>query len=490
MAIAYKSAGAGAGTETSGAALSPACPAAVDANDILVAHVVYLDNTTNPTLPAGWTLLFPDPTDITVGSGLGTGTPTGRAWAFGKIAVGDEDGDAISFGTNGGTSGRLARIYSFSGYVSGTITDVIPAASFTANSSEQDPVIQAVTTTVAGAKAVALVSQDDDNSHAGLGDVTGGTWAEAVADYVNTTVGAQGAKLQIQVGTPTSDPGTISGGTVAGTNDENNTLCFEIRPNAPVVEIPGSGAMGVRAPALAASGLLVFLGTAALAVAQPSVSGTGIILVPVTGTAALTVPAPDVAGTGTLQFTASGALLVTPPSVSGTGTETFSAIGALRAFAAVSGTGSADVPIDGDVALSVSVSLSGTGDLTFSASGAVTVDAPGLAGTGGQEFAGSASLTAQVDVSGIGTLTFDASGALGVDAPVLAGSGTHTPDSPDPEGSAALTVSVRLSGSGFIPQPEGGGAGTTGGNGHSYSRTNQGAMRTAITSGRTQTEIG
>jgi hypothetical protein len=39
--------------------------------------------------------------------------------------------------------------------------------------------------------------------------------------------------MQIQVGTPTADPGTIAGGTVAGTNDEANTICFEIRPSAP-----------------------------------------------------------------------------------------------------------------------------------------------------------------------------------------------------------------------------------------------------------------
>lgn len=241
MAIAYKSAGAGASTETSGAALNLVCPAAVDAGDILIAHVVHLSTTTAPTEPAGWTLLFPDPDDISVGSGLGTGTPTGRAWAFGKIAVGDEDGDTISFGTAGGTSGRFGRIYSFSGYVSGTILDVVPLASFTQNSSETDPVIQAVTTTVAGAKAVALVSQDDNNSHAALGVVTGGTWAEPVADFVDTGVGAQGGKLQIQVGTPDADPGTINGGTVAGTDDEANTLNFEIRPNAPVVGGGDSG---------------------------------------------------------------------------------------------------------------------------------------------------------------------------------------------------------------------------------------------------------
>ena len=229
MAIAYKSQGAGISTEVNGANLQPLCPATVDAGDILIAHIVVLDATSALSTPAGWSLLFGP-------SGLGTGTPTGRAWCYGNIAAGTEDGAAINFGSLASTVGRLGRIYSFSGYVSGTITDVIPAASFAENSSELDPVIQAITTTVAGAKAVALVSQDDDNAHAGLGVVTGGTWAEAVADYIDTTVGPQGACLQIQVGTPTADPGTISGGTVAGANDEANTLNFEIRPNAPSID--------------------------------------------------------------------------------------------------------------------------------------------------------------------------------------------------------------------------------------------------------------
>ena len=225
MAIAYKSQGAGISTETSGANLVPLCPATVDAGDILLAHIVVLDATSALSTPSGWTLLFGP-------SGLGTGTPTGRAWAYGKIADGTEDGAGINFGSLASTIGRLGRIYSFSGYVSGTIADIIPAASFTANSSETDPIIQAVTTTIGGAKAVALISQDDNNSHDGLGAVSDGTWVEAVADYVDSAVGPQGACLQIQVGTPTANPGTISGGTVAGTNDEANTLNFEIRPEA------------------------------------------------------------------------------------------------------------------------------------------------------------------------------------------------------------------------------------------------------------------
>lgn len=229
--IAYKSAGAGTFTETSGANLSPVCPAVVAANDILIAHIVVLDATSALSTPSGWELLFGP-------SALGTGTPTGRAWAYGRIADGSEDGAAINFGSLASTVGRLGRIYSFSGYVSGTIDDVVPAASFSENASETDPVIQAVTTTVDGAIAVTLVSQDDDNPHNGLGVVTGGNWVEAVADYTDANVGAQGAKLQLQVGfTPSQAPGTINGGTVAGTDDEANTMCFEIRPSASEVAL-------------------------------------------------------------------------------------------------------------------------------------------------------------------------------------------------------------------------------------------------------------
>ncbi|MDQ1283977.1 MAG: hypothetical protein QG620_325 [Patescibacteria group bacterium] len=256
--IAYKSAGAGTMTETIDANLTPAAPAAVDAGDILIAHIVVLDASLSLSTPSGWTLLFGP-------SGLGTtnagGALLGNAWAYGRIADGSEDGATINFGSLASTVGRMGRIYSFSGYSSGTINDVVPAASFTPDQTETDPVIQQVTTTVSGAKAISLVSQDDNNSHAALGAVTGGTWAESVADYVDANVGAQGGKLQIQVGTPTSDPGTIAGGLVAGTDDEANTLNFEIRSNAPVVTLSGTATASITEADIVAGGKTIVLTT-------------------------------------------------------------------------------------------------------------------------------------------------------------------------------------------------------------------------------------
>lgn len=252
--IAYKSAGAGTSTEVTSANLTPLAPATVDAGDILIGHIVVLNAASSLSTPSGWTLLYGP-------ANLGTVTPTGRAWAYGRIADGSEDGAAINFGSLASTVGRLGRIYSFSGYSSGTITDVVPAASFNQNRNELDPYIQPVTTTVSGAKAVALVSQDDNNSHAALGAVTGGTWAEPVTDYVDTAVGAQGAKLQLQVGTPSTDPGTIAGGVVAGTDDEANAISFEIRSGLPVVTLSGTVASSITESDIVAGGETIILTT-------------------------------------------------------------------------------------------------------------------------------------------------------------------------------------------------------------------------------------
>lgn len=237
MAITYKSAGAGAGTEVSGAQLALACPAAVDAGDILIAHLNWIDNVSEPTGPGGgWVRLY---TASGLGAAMGTGTPVGRSYVFGKIADGSEDGATVNFGTAGGTAGRFGRIYSFAGRVSGAITDVVPAASFTDLPSEDDPPLPTVTTTAAGALAVALIAQDDNNALAAGGVQTGGTWAEPVAEFVDTAIGAQGCVCQIQTCTPTANPGTVTGGVLTTAADESSTIGFQIRDQAPVgVGIP------------------------------------------------------------------------------------------------------------------------------------------------------------------------------------------------------------------------------------------------------------
>lgn len=223
MAIAWASAGTLAETETSGAGLSPTCPATVNAGDILIAHVVYLNITSSPSEPADWDLVYGP-------ANLGTGTAVGRAWLYGKVAVGDEDGDAISFGTAGGTSGRFARIHRFTGRVSGTLAECVPASQMSDIPTEGSIPLPTVTTTITGGLAVAFLVQDDNNSFSAASGESGGTWTEPTAEDVDTAIGAQGYVFGIQTCTPTGDPGTVTGGTANATADEGSSIGIEIRP--------------------------------------------------------------------------------------------------------------------------------------------------------------------------------------------------------------------------------------------------------------------
>lgn len=223
MAIAFSASSAsGASTVTSGAALSPLCPATVAPNDILLTCVCYKDLTTVPSTPSGWTELA-GPFDI------GT-TAVGRVWVFGKIAVGTEDGTSVDFGTQGGTTHRWAhRISKFTGYVSGTISQIIPAASFNSVPRATDPAGPTVTTTDAGSLAVAFAGQNDDNAQEIFAGSTGGTWT-LHNSYL--PVEGTGAASCLQSCVPTSNPGTVSGGAMTVTNDPSFTVGFEIRPTA------------------------------------------------------------------------------------------------------------------------------------------------------------------------------------------------------------------------------------------------------------------
>lgn len=216
MAVAYKSAGSGASTETSGAALSPACPAMVDAGDVLIAHVFWEGTTTAPSTPSGWELLS-GPHIIE--------TSVARHWVYGRVADGTEDGAAVAFGSPAVTTQRAARVYSFSGRVSGDIA--LLCQGFSHQSHATDPQMPTVTTVRAGALAVSLVAQNDNNATGNATGESGGNWTEAVAEY--TVALTPGLTLQIQTCTPTSNPGTVSGGSVSTTNDPCGVIGFYIQ---------------------------------------------------------------------------------------------------------------------------------------------------------------------------------------------------------------------------------------------------------------------
>lgn len=196
----------------------------VDANDILICHIFWEGIADAPSTPAGWALL---------GGPYVIQTTIARQWVYGKLAIGTEDGAAVTFAaTPVSVNQRAARIYSFSGWVSGTITDNVPAASLSHQSHATDPAMPTVTTTVAGAMAVALVGQNDNNAFASPTGETGGDWVEAVAEY--TVALTPGLSLGIETCTPTANPGTVTGGTMATTDDPCGVIGFEIRPSVPV----------------------------------------------------------------------------------------------------------------------------------------------------------------------------------------------------------------------------------------------------------------
>jgi hypothetical protein len=223
MAITYKSAGAGVSTETSGAALSPACPAVVDAGDILIIQTAWEGTTSAPSTPSGWTLLY-GPQNV------GSASVVARHWLFGKIADGTEDGATAALGSPAVTTQRAARIFSFAGRVSGAIDELVRA--FSNLVGDTDPTGPTVTTTVAGALACALVYQNDNNTletFAGASD----TWTErgTVGGYIFALT--PGGVLDLLTATPAADPGTVSGGAMTVTNDPWGVIGFEIRPSVP-----------------------------------------------------------------------------------------------------------------------------------------------------------------------------------------------------------------------------------------------------------------
>lgn len=258
MAITYKSQGAGASTEVSGASLILTCPAVVDAGDILIAHVYVEANAIGPGQPAGWAQLslqnvFPQVIE----------NPTARHWFIGKIADGTEDGANIDFGANVGlTIMRGGRIYSFAGRVSGTIHQLITYRTHVSHAST--PQMPTVTTLQAGSLAVALIGQNDNNTAGNATGMSGGTWTERVAEYSPALT--PGMMLQIQAAVPTANPGTISGGTTTTASDPVGVIGFAINAAPLTVTVVGN-----QPTATGTLGKSTFKG---LAGSQPNATGT------------------------------------------------------------------------------------------------------------------------------------------------------------------------------------------------------------------------
>lgn len=245
----WDSSGAFNATATNGATLDLACPATVNAGDLLIAHTVI--RITNrgmaPTVAEqgnGWVTWRGNTTSYSASG------PVGRHFIHAKIADGTEDGATVSFdvlnaGTpdNASTTPRHGQIHRFTGNATGTITDETNGdvlAGF-AHVTGNNTVIQdaGVTTDEADCLAVNLVYVSDDNAPFGsFTGETGGDWVHRAEGETN--LGSDGAQM-LQTAEMAS-AGTVDGGTYTmGAADPFGTFGFFIRPAA------GAGAFEIDA---------------------------------------------------------------------------------------------------------------------------------------------------------------------------------------------------------------------------------------------------
>ena len=202
LPVAAAAGAADPGTVTSGAAWDMACPATVAAGEILIAHISCRDLTTNPSPPAGWTLL-----------GGPFATTVGRHWIYGKIADGTEDGTTISFGTQAVTVNRSGRVYSFSGnnWTGSDISNIVIGINHESGTASTVTDRQ-VQTAYDKCLACQFVKVDDNNTIGPFTGETGGDWTEAFAEVSNNL--GTGWMAQLQVAPITSAGTIINGGSV------------------------------------------------------------------------------------------------------------------------------------------------------------------------------------------------------------------------------------------------------------------------------------
>jgi hypothetical protein len=216
--IAYSNAGTGASSSTT-AALQPAFPATVAAGDIALLAVTYRDTTTTPSTPTGFTLLS--------GPDSYPPTPALRSWLYGKICDGTEDGTTVSLGTTGSAIEKAGRIYTFSGRVSGTITQLIRNIAWASHANRIQTF--SITTETADDLGIMIGFQGDNNT-AAAPTASGGTITEPVAEFA--PVLTTGFMLEILTADPTTQPGTVSSTTTVGSaNDPSGWWTFSIRPS-------------------------------------------------------------------------------------------------------------------------------------------------------------------------------------------------------------------------------------------------------------------
>jgi hypothetical protein len=185
----------------------------------------------------------------------------------------------------------------------------------------------------------------------------------------------------------------------------------------------GTAALTVP-PVVAATGTQTFTSTSALALVI-TMAATGLVANPVTGTAALDI-VPTVSATGVEKFTGTAALDIVPV-LSATGVETFT----------------------GTATLTIAPTVAATGTETFTSTATITV-VPTIAATGVETFTSTAALDVVSVVAATGVEKFTGTAALDV-IPVVAGTASQA--QAGASGTAALTITLDVAGTGVVLTP-------------------------------------
>lgn len=257
----------GTGANASGASVAVPFPT-LSAGDLLLLQVIIHDgNAVAHTVDNSFTAL----------STRDFGNGNGQAGVWYKKASGSESGN-ITVTCTGNTQVMAGRCYGVTGWNdTGTLSDAYESLDESATTLTSSNTIADVGITTSDVDRLALnfVFVWDNNALDAFTGMTGGTWAEATADYQIDS--GQDAALGLQSATMAS-AGTINGGTdVMAASDDWYVIGFAIKPGASGTSVTVSGAAATApAEALAATITAVrIVSIAGEAAAAPSAALTG-----------------------------------------------------------------------------------------------------------------------------------------------------------------------------------------------------------------------
>lgn len=192
-------AAAGTGAVSSAPTINIGYPSGIASGHLLITHV-RCESAQTISTPTGWTKLFGP-----------TNTGNANYYLFAKSADGTESGSQ-AFTASGGTATMSGRMYRFTGWLNDATMANNFEGSATSGPTTSNTIADAGVTTAGTDRLVCnFVGVDDDNALDAFTGQTGGTWAEAVAEFTTST-GNPDSAYGLQTETLAS-AGTINGGT-------------------------------------------------------------------------------------------------------------------------------------------------------------------------------------------------------------------------------------------------------------------------------------